>query len=271
LSERDEQLLRLRADRLAMAERQGDTAHRAITKHQRDDIHPHEAFFELGGQRARPDTIGVGRYIEIEIGGFASGAEAGVEPGLVTRNGDGEVGLADLAVLHVRDHAPGFIRVFQQDDAAARRVHLTRGLEQQTAHEALEVWRAGETLEVAANRRVGFRQLRDAFFSSALALLPNGIDQSLAMKRGPDDARGHLERRQLGGVNRAPLAGAIEPDDPDVLAIEEHRHDRLGLRANAFEHATTGLFARAFLDDADGATGAQLGALALEIALVVRA
>ena len=45
LSKRDEQLLRLRADRLAMAERQGDTAHRAIAEHQRDDIHAHQALF----------------------------------------------------------------------------------------------------------------------------------------------------------------------------------------------------------------------------------
>src|SRR4029078_7943780 len=100
------------------------------------------------------------------------------------------------------------------------------------------------------------------------ALAPHGIDQSLPMERRANDARGHFERRQFGGIDRAKRPPAGEPDDADVFAVDEHRHDRLRLRADALEHAATRLLARSFLDDAHGPPGAKLGALAREIPLV---
>ena len=99
----------------------------------------------------------------------------------------------------------------------------------------MQIGLAREPLEIAANDCVGLGELRDALFRGALALAPHVVDEAFAMQRGADDAGRGLEGRQLGGIDRTPLAGVVESDDTDELAGNEDRHDRLGLGADAFE------------------------------------
>ena len=255
----------LRADGLAMPERQRDAAHRALAEHQRQHEHALQLVLALAVQRAGPHAI---RHLPARRNRdtparAVRAAACRTSPGR-TATLVGNVGSAispSFTYATMRHScSASFSRMTVPPAASSWRV----ASEQQVAHEALQIRLAGEPLEIAANGGIRFRKLRHALFSRALALAAHGIHQSLAMKRGADDARRHLERRQLGGIDGAKLPRAVEPDDTDVLAVDEHRHDGLGLRAHAFEHAAAGLFARAFLDDAHGAPGAKLRALARE-------
>src|SRR6185503_4346634 len=119
ITEREQKLARLRADRVAMTERQANAADRTLAEHQRQHEHPLQLVLALALERAGPDALDVFRHIEIEVNGDALIAQSPVELRLLTGEGDRESGIGDLAAARIRDDAPLLQRFFPQDDRTA--------------------------------------------------------------------------------------------------------------------------------------------------------
>jgi len=183
---------------------------------------------------------------------------------------DGVGGLGQLSVAHVGDDAPLLQRVLEHDHHSGDGVELPRCLEQHVAHEAVQVGLTRETLEVAANHRVGLGELGKALLGGMLALVAHVIHEPLAVQRGADHAGRGLERRELRGVDGAVLARVVESHDPHELPGHEDRHDRLGLGADSPEARCLAV-SRVAGAEAHAAPRAQLGAHVREVALVAGA
>src|SRR5690606_1838947 len=120
-----------------------------------------------------------------------------------------------------------------------------------------------------AQHRVRTRELCGALFRGQLALAAHGLDQSLPMKRGADEARRDLERGNHCGIELPRAVTIVEADGAGVLAVHQNRHDHRALRAVARDAHAVGLGCT-LAADVDALAGLKLHAEAVRLALVPR-
>ena len=167
LGERHQQLAALHVGRVA-AEAQDEEADVAGAEHQRIDDAAGVAFLAVEGQHARPELLRL--LLDVEIHRLGRLGEAIAEGGAVHRYAHGVGWLLDAAVVHVGGDAPLLQAVLGDHHGAGGGLELAGRLEQHVLEEAVQVGLARQALEVAADHRVGFGELRHALLGGALAL-----------------------------------------------------------------------------------------------------